>query len=150
MSADAGKERRAAASKLSTPTTSRWRRWRPREPEPEGTRMRRTTILPLAVPAVLGALALPALAAGGARSAATHTVVLKSFRFHPSTLTIRRGDSVRWLWEDNTEHNVTFHTQHSRTQEHGSYTVRFTRRGTFGYHCTIHVAEGMVGKILVR
>jgi plastocyanin len=33
---------------------------------------------------------------------------------------------------------------------HGSYTVRFTRSGTFEYHCTIHLEEGMKAKIIVR
>ena len=32
----------------------------------------------------------------------------------------------------------------------GSYTVRFAHAGTFSYHCTIHVAEGMRGKIVVH
>jgi len=78
-------------------------------------------------------------------------VTLSSFRFHPGTLSIRRGDSVRWLWrERGTEHNVTFAGFHSRTQTSGSYTVRFTRSGTFNYHCTIHVALGMRGKIVVH
>ena len=33
---------------------------------------------------------------------------------------------------------------------HGSYTIRFGNRGTFSYRCTIHAAEGMRGKIIVR
>jgi plastocyanin len=104
----------------------------------------------------MGALALavaalvPAVAMGGARTASTHTVVLKSTRFHPGTVTIHRGDSVQWLWRDNTEHNVTFHGFHSKTKETGSYTIRFTHSGTFNYRCTIHEAEGMRGKIIVH
>jgi plastocyanin len=45
---------------------------------------------------------------------------------------------------------VTFAGFHSRTQTSGSYTVRFTRSGTFNYRCTIHVREGMRGKIVVH
>jgi plastocyanin len=45
---------------------------------------------------------------------------------------------------------VTFHGFHSRTQVHGSYTVRFTHRGTFKFRCTIHEEEGMRGKIVVH
>jgi plastocyanin len=108
--------------------------------------------------AALGALAvasafaaIPGWAFGGAQPAGTHTVTLSSLRFHPGTLTIGRGDSVRWLWrERGTEHNVTFAGFHSRTQTSGSYTVRFTRSGTFNYRCTIHVRLGMRGKIVVR
>jgi plastocyanin len=94
---------------------------------------------------------VPTGAFGGARAASGHTVVLKEIAFHPSSLNIRRGDSVTWLWRDSgTEHNVTFAGFHSRTQGRGSYTVKFTRRGTFNYRCTIHVALGMRGKIVVH
>ena len=108
--------------------------------------------------AALGALAaastfaaIPGGAFGGAHAASTRTVTLSSLRFHPGTLNIGRGDSVRWLWrERGTEHNVTFSGFHSRTQSSGSYTVRFTRSGTFNYICTIHVRQGMRGRIVVR
>jgi plastocyanin len=87
---------------------------------------------------------------GSASDASSHTVVLKGLRFHPSTITIKRGESVTWVWRDGTEHNVTASGFHSRTQTHGSFTVRFTHAGTFNYHCTIHIHEGMVGKVIVR
>jgi plastocyanin len=97
------------------------------------------------------AIVVPTAALGGARAASSHTVTLKDIRFHPGTLDINRGDSVKWVWRDGeTEHNVTFHTAHSRTQASGSYTLRFTHSGTFAYHCTIHGSEGMRGKIVVR
>ena len=100
---------------------------------------------------VLAAMALiPAGAFGGARSASGHSVTLKEIRFHPATLSIRRGDSVTWRWREETEHNVSFNGFHSRTQTSGSYTVKFTHRGTFNYRCTIHVKEGMKGKIIVH
>jgi plastocyanin len=106
----------------------------------------------LAAVALASAALIPAAALGGAHAAARHTVTLKNIRFHPGNLTINRGDSVTWGWHDGeTEHNVTFpHHFHSRTQSSGSYTVRFTHSGTFNYHCTIHVSEGMKGKIVVR
>jgi plastocyanin len=114
-------------------------------------------LLALALVTVVAALA-PAIAlggvgggTGGARSAGSHTVTLKDIAFHPGDLSIARGDSVTWVWRDGeTEHNVTFHGFHSRTQSHGSYTVRFARSGTFSYECTLHVAEGMKGEIVVH
>ena len=122
---------------------------------PRAPRGRRVGTACAAALGVLGAAsafaAIPSGAFGGARAAGTHTVTLSSVRFHPGTLSISRGDSVRWLWrERGTEHNVTFAGFHSRTQTSGSYTVRFTRSGTFNYRCTIHVREGMRGKIVVR
>lgn len=106
--------------------------------------------LPVLALAVAVAALVPAAALGGAHAARTHTVTLREFRFHPRNLTIHRGDKVTWVWRDEVEHNVTFAHFHSRTQEHGSYTVRFTKSGTFNYRCTIHAAEGMRGKIFVR
>jgi plastocyanin len=86
-----------------------------------------------------------------AHAAATHTVSLSGFSFHPSTLTIRRGDSVRWSWSiPKSEHNVTFRSVRSRTGSSGSLTVRFPHPGTFSYICTVHVNKGMKGKVVVR
>lgn len=97
------------------------------------------------------AIAAPAIAIGGAHAAGNHAVTLKNIRFHPGTLNIKRGDTVTWLWRDgSTAHNVTGSTFKSRTMSKGSFTVRFTRRGTFNYHCTIHVSLGMRGTIVVR
>ena len=100
--------------------------------------------------ALAAATALPAAALGGAHAARGHTVMLQNFGFHPGNLSINRGDSVTWVWRDQTEHNVTFHSSHSHTQVHGTYTLRFNRAGTFKYECTIHVSEGMRGKIVVH
>lgn len=113
------------------------------------TRKRLGTLLALVAAA---AVLIPTVAFAGdsARAASTHTVTLKNVRFHPGNLSINRGDSVTWLWRDGEEHNVTGHGFHSRTQTHGSYTVRFTHSGTFAYRCTIHESEGMRGKIIVH
>ena len=96
-------------------------------------------------------MVIPALASGGAHSASTHTVTLSHIRYHPGTLSIKRGDTVKWEWQDKgKEHNVTGKGFKSRTMTKGSFSVRFTRTGTFNYHCTIHVSEGMRGSIVVR
>jgi plastocyanin len=114
----------------------------------------RTKTLSALIAILAGAMILlPTIAFGGAQAAATHThtVTLKNLEFHPGTVSIHRGDSVRWVWRDGeTEHNVTGHGFRSRTQSRGSFTVRFTHAGTFRYECTIHVAEGMTGKIVVH
>jgi len=110
----------------------------------------RKTILVLGSVAAAALALMPAAALGGARAASTHTVSLEHFAFRPATLSIRRGDSVTWVWRDSREHNVTFSGLHSRTQVHGTFTVRFTRPGTFSYRCTIHVAEGMRGRVIVH
>ena len=111
----------------------------------------RSRRLATAVAALLVAAPAAAAAFSGARAAGGHSVALRNIRFNPATLNIHRGESVTWLWRDGgTEHNVTFHGFHSRTMGHGSYTVRFTRRGTFSYRCTLHEAEGMRARIIVH
>lgn len=111
----------------------------------------RTLAAALAAATIAGAAAIPALAAGGARSGSVHDVVLKNIRFHPSSLSIKRGDTVTWLWQDKgIAHNVTGSGFKSKTMGHGSFSVRFTKSGIFNYHCTIHVHEGMVGKVVVH
>ena len=115
--------------------------------------MQRNRIAALAavVLAAATAVAVPVGAFGSASASRTHTVTLHEIEFHPATLKIHRGDKVKWVWKDEVEHNVTFskHT-HSQTQEKGTYTVRFTRAGTFNYKCTIHFREGMVGRVIVH
>jgi plastocyanin len=111
---------------------------------------RRTAGALASLAAAIALVLVPSGALGGARAAGTHAVILHEIRFHPATLNIKRGDSVKWIWRDQTEHNVTFHSFHSRTQENGTYTVRFNRKGAFNYHCTIHFEEGMRGKVIVH
>lgn len=96
----------------------------------------------LALTAVAGTLPAAAVAGG------TTTVTLKHISFIRSTVHIKKGDSVRWVWKDPTvPHNVTFAHRHSTTRQKGTYTLRFTTAGTFRYRCTIH--PGMNGRVVV-
>jgi plastocyanin len=125
--------------------------------KPTARRVACAALAVTAAAAPTAAVTSPLAQAGGAgrqpsaHGAGAHVVVLKGRRFHPGAVTIRRGESVTWVWRDGgTEHNVTGARFRSRTQARGSFTVRFTRAGTFNYRCTIHVAEGMVGKVVVH
>jgi len=111
---------------------------------------KRIAALAAVVLAAATAVAVPVGAFGSASASRTHTVTLHEIEFHPATLKIHRGDKVKWVWQDQVEHNVTFRAFHSHTQVTGTYTVRFTRAGTYNYHCTIHFEQGMKGKIIVR
>jgi plastocyanin len=117
--------------------------------------LRRSTLLPRASRIAIGmvlalAVALPATALAGAHAAASHHVTIKGYAFQPSHLSIRRGDTVTWLFQDGSiVHNVTGRGfAHSRTQSHGSFSVRFTRSGSFSYLCTLHT--WMTGRIVVH
>jgi plastocyanin len=93
---------------------------------------------------------------GSAVAAASHLITLKQIQFHPGTLHIKRGESVTWKWEDadiDTQHNVTStgakHFKSSTTKMTGTYTVKFTKVGTYKFECTIH-PESMTGAIIVQ
>jgi plastocyanin len=116
-------------------------------------RLRARTIgATIATIAAVSAMATVALSAQGAASVSrSHTVVLENIRFNPGTVSVKRGESVTWVWRDGpTRHNVTGSGFKSRTMANGSFTVRFTHKGTFNYHCSIHWHQGMVGKIVVH
>jgi plastocyanin len=79
--------------------------------------------------------------------------VLRDIEFSPATVTIRRGASVRWEWRDpRASHDVTsrgrLRFRSSDTKLSGTHTVRFRRKGTYRYVCTIH--PSMLGKVVVR
>jgi plastocyanin len=94
-----------------------------------------------------------ALVAGPAGAARTATVSLEDVRFKPGTVIVKKGDRVRWQWNDgSTPHDVasrgTRRFKSSSVKTRGTHLVRFTRTGTYRYVCTIH--PGMKGKIVVR
>lgn len=109
----------------------------------------RTLAGALATLAVSTGVAIPAFATSAAHTASGHTVILKHSKYTPGTLTIKRGDSVTWQWRDGkVQHNVVASGFRSKVQSSGTFTVRFTRSGSFSYRCTIH--PHMSGKILVK
>jgi plastocyanin len=91
-------------------------------------------------------------------SAATRTLKVGDNWFVRSagvpTVTIKRGDTVRWRWIGNRRHNVTVRSGparfKSRTQTNGSFSKRLTRRGTYRIICTIHGAGDQSMVLRVR
>jgi plastocyanin len=78
--------------------------------------------------------ASPSSRSRGAHSSSGHTVRIKgsyfsSYSFVPRTLTVKRGNTVTWLWHSDAAHNVTFHSlhKHSKTRSSATYRLRFPR-----------------------
>lgn len=102
------------------------------------------------------ALALMALQGGlaaaepPALASRAKSVGIDGFAFRPGTLTVSRGTIVSFVNSDRVAHTATragsFDT--GRIRPGRSASVRFNRRGTFAYHCTIH--PFMKGKIVVQ
>jgi plastocyanin len=93
-----------------------------------------------------GALAIPALAA-------TTTVQLKDNKFAPTSITVTKGTTVKWVWKGKAPHNVTVSKGpakfRSTTQVKGSYSKKLTKAGTYTILCTIH-APGMKMTVKVK
>ena len=115
--------------------------------------MRTRLLLAVCAIAALAATTLPA------RAASTHTVKFGEYFYKPKRLTIRSGDSVRFVNVGKIEHTVADSTKSGtirsrvikpRPLKHGrSQTVRLTKRATVYYVCTFH-PQLMRGVIVVR
>jgi plastocyanin len=76
-------------------------------------------------------------------------VKMRGFAFHPATITISRGDVVKWKNRDTVTHTSTGSSWDSGRMAPGDvFRHRFRRSGTFDYRCTIH--SGMNGTVIVR
>ncbi len=99
--------------------------------------------------------------------ATTHIVEMTGdYEFVPSSLTIKRGDSVKWILIEK-EHEVAsgtviettdgregvpdglWNSDTLRTAKE-SFTYTFNSTGTFPYYCDSHVDQGMIGTITVE
>jgi plastocyanin len=87
--------------------------------------------------------------------AAAATVDIKAFAFGPASVTISKGQSVRWTNSDGTAHTVSSGTaptkdgKFDRDVANGaSVTITFDAAGTFTYFCNIH--QTMKGTVVVN
>jgi plastocyanin len=100
-------------------------------------------------------LALVCTTAGGILAAqafaATKKVTVKDNFFSTSKVTVHKGDKVTWRWSGTSNpHNITSKGHfHSSTKTSGTYSKRFTKKGTFSVICTIHPSQ-MRMKVVVK
>ncbi len=94
------------------------------------------------VRALLLIIALLAAFGTATALAASPTVRLKDDFFTTKTLSVSRGTSVTWTWAGSLNHTVTVKSGpakfSSKLQVHGTYSHRFTARGTYTLFCKIH------------
>lgn len=102
-------------------------------------------LIALAVAALMGGRAIGATAT----ASGTRSVDINHFAFHPPTLHVKRGAKVAFTNSSNVTHTATGGSFDTRKIAPGtSVTVRFSKQGTFVYHCKIH--PFMKGKIVVE
>ncbi len=80
-------------------------------------------------------------AASSSASSGTVTVKAANFAFDPKTVTVKKGQEVKWVNEDSAPHNVTSDDGTLKSKDFsqgGSFTYKATKAGTFNYVCTIH------------
>lgn len=96
--------------------------------------------------------------------AAADTVTVKMgadsgmLAFEPSTVTIKAGDTVKWVNNKLPPHNVMFKDKALSNKSHSdllyspgeTYEVTFDTPGTYEYFCSPHQGAGMTGKIIVE
>ena len=92
--------------------------------------------------------------------AATYEVQMGSdsgmLQFVPSELTIKTGDTVKWINNKMAPHNAVFEVEGVKSHKQlvfspgESYETTFNEVGDFNYYCEPHRGAGMVGKIIVK
>jgi plastocyanin len=91
-----------------------------------------TALTALVVSAVLAVSAL----------GATKTVKIGDNFFKPTSVSVKKGSTVKWLWKGKSPHNVTVTSGpvkfKSPTQKKGSFSKKLTKKGTYKIICTIH------------
>jgi plastocyanin len=110
-----------------------------------GIRLSLIATIVVLVVAVTASMAMAATRSVGVRkSGATR------YLFTPSSLTISRGDTVRWSWRGTAAHNVAGPGFRSRVATRLTYSRTFRRAGTFRVVCQIHQTAGQRMTIRVQ
>ncbi len=107
------------------------------------------------VPVTVVLLATAAAAGCGAAASSTPVAttavsMAKSYRFDPTTIEVKAGDTVTWTNNDNFTHTVKVDGEQDHKVGRGdSVSIKFDRAGTYHYVCTLH-SHDMHGTVIVR
>lgn len=86
-----------------------------------------------------------------AAGAAVHTVTIDGFGFHPSSITVKQGDTVEWRNTDPVPHTATAKDAGLDSKDiaaNGTYRFIAKKKGRFVYICTLHPI--MKGELVVE
>ena len=88
-----------------------------------------------------------------------YKISMEGWEYHPKELTIELGDTVIWVNDDDTLHNLVFEDETLgapvikkplKIRQGQEFSFTFTKAGVFKYFCKIHKRQDMVGKIIVK
>src|SRR3954451_669376 len=86
-----------------------------------------------------------------AASGNTVTIAMKNIQFSPKDVTVKVGQTVKWVNQDTVDHNVTANSGASFKSDlfgnGASYEWKADKAGTVQYECTVH--PGMDGTLTV-
>jgi plastocyanin len=72
-------------------------------------------------------------------------------KYSPTPAAAKVGDTVKWTFDDDaSQHTVTADDSSFDSSTHGkgeTFTFKFTKAGTFAYHCSLHA--NMKGSITI-
>lgn len=83
-----------------------------------------------------------------------YKVTMKNWVFTPNALTIKTGDSVLWINDDDSHHKIIFVDPSIKSSENikpeQKYLLTFDKPGEYKYNCKYHHEYGMYGTIIVN
>lgn len=83
----------------------------------------------------------------------THNVSIKNFAFSPSSISVKKGDTVVWTNKDSAPHTVRIKWVYDDSGDSGpinqgqTFSYTFIDTGSFTYDCSFH--PSMTGKVIV-
>jgi plastocyanin len=82
--------------------------------------------------------------------ATTEVQMVKSYRFDPTVIEVKAGETITWTNEDNFTHTVELDGQEDHKVERGeSFSITLDTPGTYHYVCTLH-SKDMDGEVIVK
>jgi plastocyanin/uncharacterized membrane protein len=83
-----------------------------------------------------------------------HVVLIKGMKFVPKLLEIKPGETVRWINESGSSHNVVSNDGSFKSEmldDNGEkFEYTFNKEGKFQYYCQPHRMMGMNGTLIVK
>ena len=83
----------------------------------------------------------------------TTSIDIQKMVFLPSRVKIKVGDSVEWINNSTTMHNVVAEDGSFKSKmlkKDDKFSFKFEKKGTFKYFCQPHKAMGMKGEVIVE
>ena len=104
-------------------------------------------------------MTLSILSCSDRAQAEEYKIGMEGWEFSPATLTVKAGDMVTWVNDDDTAHNIAFEIEFNgaptrekpvKVSMTEGYSLVFEKTGTYHYVCKIHENYDMKGTIIVE